>query len=324
MDEGASFRGSMLEAARAVLTAEAEALQALAEALPEDFAAAVEMMRSAPGRVIVCGIGKSGHVGRKISATLASTGTPSYFVHAAEASHGDLGMIAKGDVCLLISNSGETAELSDVIGYCARFGIPVVGLSSNPGSTLMRAATLRLTLPKRPEACPMGLAPTTSTTMMLALGDALAVALMSERGFEAADFRDFHPGGKLGSQLARVADLMHGPEALPLVGPGTPMTETMLVMSAKGFGIAAVTREDGRLHGVVSDGDLRRHIAHLSEKSAGEIATRDPVTVTADMLAARALALLNERKISVLLVVGEDGRPEGVLHIHDLLRAGVA
>ncbi len=324
MAEGSATVVTALDSARRVLGAEAAALTRLADDLPADFAAAVEMMRAAAGRVIVCGIGKSGHVGRKISATLASTGTPSYFVHAAEASHGDLGMIARGDVCLLISNSGETAELAEVIGYCVRFGIPIVGISSNPGSTLMRAATLRLTLPREPEACPMGLAPTTSTTMMLALGDALAVALMTERGFDATDFREFHPGGKLGAQMRRVSDLMHGPEALPLVDPDMAMAETLLVMSAKGFGIAAVVAEDGRLYGVVTDGDLRRHMAHLSERTAGQIATRDPVTITADALAAQALALLNERKISVLLVVREDGHPEGVVHIHDLLRAGVA
>ncbi|SEK62289.1 arabinose-5-phosphate isomerase [Roseivivax marinus] len=325
MDDAArSAPAEAVAHARRVLETEAAGLTTLAARLPEDFAATVEMTLSATGRVIVSGIGKSGHVGRKISATLASTGTPSYFVHAAEASHGDLGMIARGDVCLLISNSGETAELSDVIAYCARFGIPVVGLSSNPDSTLMRAATLRLTLPKSPEACPIGMAPTTSTTMMLGLGDALAVALMEARGFDARHFRDFHPGGKLGAQMMRVSDLMHGPEALPLVDPDTPMTETMLVMSAKGFGIAAVVAEDGRLFGVVSDGDLRRHVENLSQRTAGQIATRSPVTITPDTLAASALALLNERKISVLLVVDDSGHPEGVLHIHDCLRAGVA
>ncbi|SFE41984.1 KpsF/GutQ family sugar-phosphate isomerase [Roseivivax sediminis] len=310
--------------ARRVLALEAEALGALGDALPTDLPAVVDLFLGLTGRVIVCGIGKSGHVGRKISATLASTGTPSYFVHAGEASHGDLGMIAPGDACLMLSNSGETAELADVIAYCARFDIPVIGLSSRPDSTLMRAASLRLTLPPTKEACPIGMAPTTSTTLMMALGDAIAVALMTARGFETRHFRDFHPGGKLGAQMMRVSDLMHGPDALPLVDPDTRMTETMLVMSAKGFGIAAVVAEDGRLFGVVTDGDLRRHMEHLSSRTAGQIATRHPVTVTPDELAAGALARLNERKISVLLVVDDDGHPQGVLHIHDCLRAGVA
>ena len=316
--------GSHAVAAREVLGLEAEALRQLSDDLPGDFAAAVDLILATTGRVIVSGVGKSGHVGRKISATLASTGTPSYFVHAGEASHGDLGMITGGDVCLLLSNSGETPELADVLAYCARFAIPVIGISSNPDSTLMKAASLRLTLPKVPEACPMGMAPTTSTTLMIALGDALAVALMKARGFEMAHYRDFHPGGKLGAQMSRVADLMHGRDALPLVDPDLPMPETLLVMSNKGFGIAAVVAEDGALMGIVTDGDLRRNMARLMEASAGAIATKHPVTVTPDVLAARALALMNDRKISVLLVVDGDGRPVGVLHIHDCLRAGVA
>lgn len=324
MEGSATEAGASATAARNVLTLEAEALRRLADALPEDFTAAVDLILATTGRVIVSGVGKSGHVGRKISATLASTGTPSYFVHAGEASHGDLGMIAGGDVCLLMSNSGETPELSDEIAYCARFGIPMIGMSSKPESTLMTAVGLRLTLPSVGEACPMGMAPTTSTTMMMALGDALAVALMRARGFEMAHYRDFHPGGKLGAQMSRVADLMHGHDALPLVAPDMAMPETLLTMSTKGFGIAAVTGADGALLGVVTDGDLRRNMAHLMERTAGTIATRDPVTVTPDTLAASALALMNERQISALLVVDEDARPIGVLHIHDCLRAGVA
>lgn len=315
---------SAIDAAREVLSLEARALDALAADLPGDFTAAVDLILATRGRVIVSGVGKSGHVGRKISATLASTGTPSYFVHAGEASHGDLGMITSGDVCLLMSNSGETPELADEIAYCSRFGIPIIGISSKPDSTLMRAATLRLTLPKMPEACPMGMAPTTSTTLMIALGDALAVALMKARGFEMAHYRDFHPGGKLGAQMSRVADLMHGPEALPLVDPDLPMPDTLLVMSNKGFGIAAVVAGNGALVGIVTDGDLRRNMAHLMDRTAGTIATRHPVTVTPDVLAASALAIMNERKISVLLVVDGDGHPVGVLHIHDCLNAGVA
>ncbi|MDU8912140.1 KpsF/GutQ family sugar-phosphate isomerase [Aestuariicoccus sp. MJ-SS9] len=324
MPDTAPLPSSHQTAARDVLTLEAQALTALADRLPPDFAASVDLILSCRGRVIVSGIGKSGHVARKVSATLASTGTPSYFVHAAEASHGDLGMIAEGDVVLLLSNSGETPELADEIAYCTRFGIPMIGMSSRPDSTLMRAVQQRLTLPAMPEACPNGMAPTTSTTMMLALGDALAVALMKARGFDANHFRDFHPGGKLGAQMTHVAELMHGPPALPLVDPESPMSDTLLVMSSKGFGIAAVVAEDGALLGIVTDGDLRRNMDDLMRRSAGQIATRHPVTVTPDTLAARALALMNDRKISVLLVIDDAGRPVGVLHIHDCLRAGVA
>ena len=312
------------EAARRTIRLEAEAVTLLEERIDAAFDRACELIMQCTGRVIVTGMGKSGHIGRKIAASLASTGTPAFFVHPGEASHGDLGMISGGDVCLMMSNSGETPELADEIAYCTRFGIPIIGMSSNPDSTLMRAATLRLTLPRMPEACPMGMAPTTSTTMMLALGDALAVALMKARGFEIAHYRDFHPGGKLGAQMSRVADLMHGRDALPLVEPDMPMPETLLVMSAKGFGIAAVVAEDGALMGIVTDGDLRRNMDALMQRSAGQIATKHPVTVTPDVLAARALAMMNERKISVLLVVDDAGHPEGVLHIHDLLRAGVA
>ncbi|MCJ7872781.1 KpsF/GutQ family sugar-phosphate isomerase [Phaeobacter sp. J2-8] len=308
---------------RRVLQTEADALAAMADALPEDFEAVARLFAGLEGRVIVSGIGKSGHIGRKISATLASTGTPSTFVHGAEASHGDLGMITRHDVCLLISNSGETQELRDIILHTRRFSIPMVGLSSNPNSTLMQAADYQLTLPKRPEACPMGLAPTTSTTLTLALGDALAVAVMELRGFGSEDFQVFHPGGKLGAQLSRVSDLMHGPDMLPLVPADTKMEEVLITMTSKSFGIAAVV-EDGKLVGVISDGDLRRNIGRLMQMTAGELASRNPVTVTPDILAAKALALLNARKIGALMVIDEANHPVGILHIHDVLRAGVA
>ena len=314
---------SHADAARSVLALEAQALTRLAEDLPADFAAVVAHILDMKGRVIVSGLGKSGHVGRKICATLASTGTPAYFVHAAEASHGDLGMITAEDVCVLISNSGETAELVEVLGYTRRFGISVVGISSRNDSALMRHADYCLTLPAMPEACPIGMAPTTSTTMTMALGDALAVALMRARGFEAGHFREFHPGGKLGAQLRHVSELMHGADSLPLVAPATPMGDALLVMSAKGFGIVAVAEADGPLQGIVTDGDLRRNMSGLLDSTAGAIATRDPVTVTPDMLAAEALALMNDRQISVLLVVDAARRPLGVLHVHDCLRAGV-
>jgi arabinose-5-phosphate isomerase len=321
-ETGSVERESVTEARR-VLRVEAEALVKLAEDLPADFEAAVAMILACRGRVVVCGIGKSGHIGRKISATLASTGTPSHFVHASEASHGDMGVIAADDVCLLISNSGETAEMRDVVLYTRRFSIPMIAISSNPDSSLMAAADLCLTLPRMPEACAIGKAPTTSTTMTLALGDALAVALMRLRGFASEDFHVFHPGGKLGAQMSTVAELMHTGDQLPLVAADTPMSEALLEMTSKGFGMAGVTDATGRLAGVISDGDLRRNMDNLMARSAIEIANRDPVTVAPDCLAAQALALLNARKIGALIAVDADRRPIGVLHVHDCLRAGV-
>jgi arabinose-5-phosphate isomerase len=271
--------------------------------------------------VVVSGIGKSGHVARKIAATLASTGTPAMFVHPAEASHGDLGMVTRHDAVLMISNSGEAPELRDMIEHSRRFSVPLIGLSSRPDSTLMRAADHHLTIPALPEACGIGVVPTVSTTLTLALGDALAVALLRRRDFRAEDFRVFHPGGKLGAQMTRVEALMHR-DRLPLVAPDTPMREVMLAMTGAGFGIAAVT-ENGALRGVVTDGDLRRNADALDRATAGEIATREPLTVPPDMLAARALAVLNARNLNVLIVC-EGAVPVGVLHVHDLLRAGVA
>ena len=310
------------ETGREVLRTEASALKALADAMPPDFAATIDRIAALRGRVIVTGIGKSGHIARKIAATLASTGTPALFVHPAEASHGDLGMIGGDDAILAISNSGETAELRDIVAHAARFGVPLIALSSRPDSTLMRAADLRLTLPRLPEACGIGMVPTTSTTLTLGLGDALAVALLRRRDFRAEDFSVFHPGGKLGAQMARVAQLMQTGDRLPLVPAATPMGDTLVEMTAKGLGIAAVTEGDA-LMGVITDGDLRRNMSDLMSRKAGDVATRDPLTVPPDMLAAAALALLNARKINVL-VVCEGSRPVGILHIHDLLRAGVA
>lgn len=307
-----------------VLCLESAALADMSTAIPIDFDSAVETILAMEGRLVVSGIGKSGHVGRKIAATLASTGTPAYFVHPAEASHGDLGIISEKDICLLLSNSGETTELGDILAYCARFFIPVIGISSRSGSTLMRAAQFELLLPPAPEACPNGMAPTTSTTLSIAIGDALAVALMEARGFQVEDFRGFHPGGKLGARMRRVEELMHCADALPLVTETTPMGEALLTMSAKGFGITVVIAEDGSLAGIVTDGDLRRNLDNLMSHTAGDIATRNPVTVPPSMLAAQALALMNERKISVLLVADEQNRPVGILHVHDCLRAGVA
>jgi arabinose-5-phosphate isomerase len=313
---------SSLTAAARVLKIEGEALLALAEALPVDFSAAVEQLMACQGRVILSGIGKSGHIARKIAATFSSTGTPAYFVHAAEASHGDLGTITPADVVIALSNSGETTELGDLIAHTRRFTIPLIAISSRAGSTLAQAADLRLTLPPAPEACPLGLAPTTSTTMALALGDALAVALMERRGFEPQHFRTFHPGGRLGAKLARVGQLMRGSEDLPLVPSDCPMADTLLVMTQKGFGTAGVI-ESGRLVGVITDGDLRRNMAGLMTKTAIDVATRTPLTAPPEMMAVEAVALMNQNKITMLFVTDADAQPLGILHIHDCLRAGV-
>ncbi|KIT15613.1 KpsF/GutQ family sugar-phosphate isomerase [Jannaschia aquimarina] len=312
------------DAARRVLRLEGEAVLSLSDNLPDDFQAIVELIRGAEGRVIVSGVGKSGHIGRKIAATLASTGTPAYFVHATEASHGDLGMVTRHDILLLISNSGETTELRDMVYHSQRFSIPLIGLSSNPDSTLMRAADYRLTLPRLPEACSIGMAPTTSTTLTLALGDALAVALMESRSFKAEDFGVFHPGGKLGSQMRTVADLMHQGDEIPILTGDAAVQDALLVMTSKGFGLAAMVDAEGVLTGVISDGDLRRNMDGLLDRKPFEIANRTPVTAPPGMLAPEALALLNTYKIGALIVVDDERRPIGVLHIHDLLRAGVA
>lgn len=313
----------LLETGRRVILREAGALALLADALDGTFATAVRLILEAKGRVIVSGMGKSGHIARKIAATFASTGTPAHFVHPAEASHGDLGMVAEGDVVLCLSNSGETPELADLLAHTRRFGIPLIAMLSRADSTLGRQAEVALVLPAAPEACETGIVPTTSTTMMVALGDALAVALMEHRKFTPDHFRLFHPGGKLGARLLKVADLMH-PDA-PQVMAEVPMSETLLVMSRAGFGVVGVTDAEGYLQGVITDGDLRRHMAGLLDLTAGEVMTRGPATIVPDALAEAALALMNERKITCLLVVPADaGRVAGVLHIHDLLRAGLA
>lgn len=317
-------RETFIAIGRRVLTTEAEALTLLAGALDESFAAAVELILGATGRVIVSGMGKSGHVARKIAATFASTGTPAHFVHPAEASHGDLGMLARGDVCLVLSNSGETPELADIIAHTRRFSIPLIGVAGRADSTLLRQSDVALVLPTAEEACPMGLAPTTSTTMTLALGDALAVALMEHRQFTPEHFRAFHPGGKLGARLSKVADLMHRGADLPLVPAGTPMADALLTMSQKSFGVVGVTDAQGRLAGIVTDGDLRRHMSGLLERNVDQVMTPDPLTIGPDALAEKALGVMNGRKITCLFVVGGDGRPQGILHIHDCLRAGVA
>ncbi len=308
---------------RAVLEQEISGLKALSASLDGEFARAVECMSGIKGRVIVSGMGKSGHVARKIAATLSSTGTPAHFVHPGEASHGDLGMVTKDDAVLALSNSGETAELSDIIAYCKRFAIPLIAMVRRKTSMLVEAADIAMVLPDTPEAPPTD-APTTSTTMMMALGDALAVALVERKGFTRDDFSVFHPGGKLGKAFIRVSDLMHSGDQLPLVNEHTPMREALLVMTAKTFGCAGVLDAKGRLAGIVTDGDLRRHMRpDLLEKSAGEVMTQKPLTIRPGALAAEALGIMNERKITSLFAV-EDGKPAGILHIHDCLRAGVA
>ena len=315
---------SFVTAAKKVLKTEADALVKLQDDLPIDFSDLVELILNITGRVIVSGVGKSGHIGSKIAATLASTGTPAYFVHATEASHGDLGMITAQDLCLLISNSGETIEMFDILTHARRFGIPVATMSSNCESTLVKTADFKLCLPMAEEACPIGMAPTTSTTMMLALGDALAVALMEAKSFNAENFKVFHPGGKLGAKLMTVGQLMHKNDTMPLVKTETSMKETLLTMSSKGFGIAAIVDEIGCLVGVITDGDLRRHIDDLLGKNAGEIASLSPITVAEETFVVDALNLMQDRKISVLIVTSADSRPVGIIHIQDLLRVGVA
>jgi arabinose-5-phosphate isomerase len=310
---------------RRVLAVEAEALRAQAAALDGGFAQAVDLLFQAKGRIICTGMGKSGHVARKIAATFASTGSSAFFVHPAEASHGDLGMIGEGDVILALSKSGEVRELADVLAYATRFKIPLIGVTARVDSALGRAADVVLALADAPEATAEVSAPTTSTTLQIALGDALAVALLERRGFKPQDFHVFHPGGKLGAMLRTVRDLMHAGEELPLVTPDTPMREALLVMTGKRFGIVGVTDDAGRLIGAITDGDLRRHSEGLLDHAAGEVMTPGPKkAVPPHMLASEALALMSDPPPSVtVLFVVDDGRPVGILHVHDILRAGV-
>jgi arabinose-5-phosphate isomerase len=310
------------------LETEREGLAALAAAIADglgaSFVAAVDAIRDVRGRLIVTGMGKSGHIARKIAATLASTGTPAFFVHAADASHGDLGMITSDDAMLVLSWSGETGELRSVIDYSRRFGITLIAVTVSAQSTLGKAADIVLALPPAREACPHNLTPTTSTLMQLALGDALAIALLESRGFTAVDFGVFHPGGKLGAALKFIRDVMHPGAAVPLIARGAPMSEAIVEMSAKGFGCVAVIDADGKLAGVVTDGDLRRHMRDdLLQAPVDEVMTASPKTVRPDQLASEALQLLNASKITALIVV-ENKRPVGIVHFHDLLRAGLA
>jgi arabinose-5-phosphate isomerase len=287
------------------------------------FGQAVERLKAVSGRVIVTGIGKSGHVGQKIAATFASTGTPAFFVHPSEASHGDLGMITPGDLILALSWSGETVELKPIIMFSRRFKVPLVSMTSRADSALGKLSDVVLELPRAKEACPHGLAPTTSTTMQLALGDALAIALLEAKGFSAHDFKVFHPGGSLGANLKHVSDIMHQGDALPLVGEAEVVSKAVVTMTAKSFGCLGIVDGKGRLTGVVTDGDLRRHINTDPRKArVGEIMTRKPKTIEPGMLTSVALEILNSKRITALFVV-EKGKPVGIIHIHDLLRAGV-
>ena len=317
-------RQKILDTGRRVLSIESAALAQYAAALGDGFADAVELMSKTDGRIVVCGMGKSGHVARKIAATLASTGSPAQFVHPGEASHGDMGMITKKDVALVLSFSGETPELADIIAHTRRFGIPMIGVASQPKSTLLEQSDIALVLPAAPEACSVGLAPTTSTTMTMALGDALAVALMEQRAFTPENFRDFHPGGKLGARLAAVEKLMHSGDEIPLVDINEPMSQALLTITAKGFGVAGVV-DDGNLVGVITDGDLRRHMDGLLDRTAAEVMTLNPKTIEKGSLAQEALGVMNERKITTLFVVDATAptAPVGILHLHDCLRAGL-
>ncbi len=318
----------LLSSARRTLDLESKGLKALEVALSDGlashFTAAVRIIRDAPGRVIVTGIGKSGHIGQKVASTLASTGTPSFFVHPSEASHGDLGMITPDDVILAYSWSGETAEFSGLITYASRFAVPLIAVTSRNDSTLANASEVTLTLPKTKEACPHGLAPTTSTLMQLALGDCLAIALLESKGFSAKDFKALHPGGQLGASLKFVSDIMHPSGELPLVDMHMAMGEALVIMTEKSFGCLGVIDADGSLAGIITDGDLRRNMGpELTTARTGEIMTRNPKTISPDTLASAALEVINSMSITALFVV-EDGKPAGIVHIHDLLRAGVA
>ena len=318
---------AVLSATR-TLQLEAEGLSALKAALASDlvgsFATALETLRACKGRVIVTGMGKSGHVGLKVAATLSSTGTPAYFVHPSEASHGDLGMITSDDVILAFSWSGETVELGNIVSYSRRFAVKLIAVTSNRDSALAQAAEVVLAMPQVKEACPHGLAPTTSTLMQLALGDCLAIALLESKGFTAVDFKALHPGGQLGARLKFVSDLMHKGDRLPLAGLNAVMSEAIVVMTEKALGCLGVVDGNGKLMGIITDGDLRRNMGDaLLARRAGEIMTPGPKTVAPDLLASAALEIINSSSITALFVV-EDGRPVGIIHVHDLLRAGVA
>lgn len=319
---------NLLQSALRTLKTEADGLEALCNVLKNGlgtaFIAAVDLLRATRGRVIVTGMGKSGHIGRKIAATLASTGTPAYFVHPGEASHGDLGMISRDDAIIALSWSGETMELRDLIEYAKRFKVALVAITSGADSTLAKAADVLLLMPKVTEACPLGLAPTTSALIQLALGDAIAVALFESRGFTALDFKALHPGGKLGATLTYVRDIMRKEDGTPLVPSGTRMSDAIVEMTAKGFGCVGIVGTNGDLAGIITDGDLRRHMSeNLLSRTVDEVMTKNPKTIRPDQLAGEAMGILNAMKVNVLFVV-ENRKPIGLVRFHDLLRIGVA
>jgi arabinose-5-phosphate isomerase len=319
----------VLASAKRTVSTERRALEALERAFDDGLAApfmrAVETINGITGRVIVTGVGKSGHIGVKIAATLASTGTQAFFVHAAEANHGDLGMISTTDVVLAFSKGGESAEIRSIVAYTRRFSIPLIAVTCSEKSSLASAADIVLLMPNQAEACPHGLAPTTSTLMQLAMGDALAIALLEARGFSARDFHVFHPGGKLGASLSHVADIMHTGDRVPLVRRGTSVPEAISTLSRKHFGCVGIMEDDGRLCGIVTEGDLARNLTrNLSELLVDDIMTRTPKTVKPNVLATAALAKLNQHSIGALIVIDDDNRPIGLVHFHDLLRIGVA
>ena len=324
--QGSVIRDMRLREGRSVIAIEAAALARLRDSLDDSFSDAIELLLRLPGRVIVTGMGKSGHIARKIAATLASTGTPALFVHPAEAAHGDLGMLVPGDALIMLSNSGGTTELKPLIGHAAALGMPIVAISARYNSALMRAAKIRLLLPTAAEACPANIAPTTSTAMMLALGDALAMAIMQERGVSRDGFEALHPGGTIGLRLMRVAAVMHSGDEMPVVRADMAMRDVILTMTRLSFGIAGVVDAEGRLLGVITDGDLRRHVDDLMTATAGDVMTVDPVTIGAGSFAEDALALMNEHKITSLFVTGGavQGVAVGVVNIHDFLRLGLA
>lgn len=314
----------IIECGRLVLEREIEGIRSLFEVLDDTFTNLVELLYNSNGRVILSGMGKSGHIANKISATLASTGTPSFFVHPGEASHGDLGMVTKDDVVILLSNSGETVELRDFINYTRRFNIPLVGIVRRKRSTLVSSADIAIVLPEIPEASPIG-APTTSTTMMLALGDAIAVALLNKKGFKEEDFGNFHPGGKLGQAFVKVKDLMHTGDTIPLVRSDLKMSDALIEMTSKSLGCAGVTDNEGKIIGIITDGDLRRHInSGIMNMKAYEVMTANPVTVSSECLSAKALAIMEDKAITTLFILDQNQRPQGIIHIHDILRAGIA
>ena len=317
----------LLQTAHYVLDLESESLKLLSDSLDDSFVQAVNTINAAKGRVVITGMGKSGHVGRKIAASLSSLGTTAYFVHPGEASHGDLGMIEPDDIVIALSNSGEAPELGDIIAFCRRFGIKIIGMTGKRDSTLGRQSDVVLCLPPIKEACPFGMAPTTSTTLMMALGDALAIALLKMHNFSKDEYKLRHPGGKLGKMMLTVADLMHTGDEMPLVKPDMNMADALVEMSDKGFGCLGVVDGDGKFCGVFTDGDLRRAMApDLLTKTVGDVMTRTPKTTTAQTLAIDALRIMNTtgKGITSLFVIGADDRPVGLLHMHDCLRAGVA